>query len=52
VTEENHLTVPAGQVISQNPSGGIKVALGTTVNLVVSKGPLPETTPPEDPPAP
>ncbi|MCB2412628.1 Stk1 family PASTA domain-containing Ser/Thr kinase [Demequina sp. TTPB684] len=49
VTEENHLTVPAGQVISQNPSGGIKVAIGTTVNLVVSKGPLPVTTEPAPP---
>ncbi len=31
-------TVPFGQVISQDPHGGSKVARGTTVNLVVSNG--------------
>ncbi|NYI39987.1 Stk1 family PASTA domain-containing Ser/Thr kinase [Demequina lutea] len=31
--------VPIGNVISQNPSAGIQVALNTTVTLTVSKGP-------------
>jgi len=55
VTEQNSATIPSGQVISQNPSGGIKVAIGTTVTITVSKGPLPVTTPdpePEPEPAP
>jgi hypothetical protein len=30
--------VPAGNVISQNPSGGVSVPVGSTVNLVVSLG--------------
>jgi serine/threonine-protein kinase len=39
VKEESSLTVPDGTVISQNPSGGIKVAIGTTVTITVSTGP-------------
>ncbi len=38
-------TVPAGQVISQNPSANISVAVGTSVALVISKGPEPVVTP-------
>ena len=46
VEEENSLTVDSGEVISQNPSGGIKVAIGTTVTITVSTGgPLSTTTP-------
>ncbi|MBI3801634.1 MAG: VCBS repeat-containing protein, partial [Deltaproteobacteria bacterium] len=37
----NSTTVPAGQVISQNPAAGTSVALGSAVNLVVSQGPPP-----------
>jgi serine/threonine-protein kinase len=39
VNEESSLTVADGTVISQNPSGGIKVAIGTTVTITVSTGP-------------
>jgi beta-lactam-binding protein with PASTA domain/predicted Ser/Thr protein kinase len=38
VTFQTSETVPFGQVISQDPHGGSKVARGTTVALVVSKG--------------
>lgn len=41
VTQQSSLTVPSGQVISQNPSAGIKVAIGTTVTITVSSGPAP-----------
>ncbi len=41
-------TVPVGHLISQSPSGGQSVALGSVVNLVVSAG---ETTPPAPNPA-
>ncbi|WP_455366909.1 PASTA domain-containing protein, partial [Kaarinaea lacus] len=34
-------TVPAGNVISQTPAGGIEVTAGSVVNLVVSSGPAP-----------
>ena len=38
-------SVPSGQVISQNPSAGIQVAIGTTVTITVSTGPAsPPTT--------
>jgi Neuraminidase (sialidase) len=43
VTQQFSSTVPAGQVISQNPAAGASVASGAAVSLVVSKGP--ETTP-------
>ncbi|MFC1762062.1 PASTA domain-containing protein [Planctomycetota bacterium] len=36
-----HATVPLGQVISQNPTGGSTANVGDAVNLVVSKGPSP-----------
>jgi len=49
VSQEPSLTVPSGKVISQNPSGGIKVAIGTTVTITVSTGPLPTPTPPPAP---
>ncbi|HOH49649.1 MAG TPA: PASTA domain-containing protein, partial [Candidatus Hydrogenedentes bacterium] len=45
VTEVNSGTVPAGQVISQNPAAGLMVADGTPVNLVVSKGGTTVTVP-------
>ena len=35
----NSETVPAGQVISQNPAAGVKLAKGSAVDLVVSSGP-------------
>ena len=37
-------TVPAGNVISQNPSGGASVGLGSSVSLVVSLGAAPDDT--------
>jgi len=39
VTEQFNDTVPAGQVITQNPVAGASVAEGSSVALVVSKGP-------------
>jgi membrane peptidoglycan carboxypeptidase len=42
-------TVPAGRVISQDPSGG-KAEPGSTVKLVVSTGPPVVDPPPVDPP--
>src|SRR5206468_10363171 len=38
VTSANSTTVPAGSVISQNPTGGTMVAPGSAVNLVISLG--------------
>jgi len=35
---EYHNTVPAGTVISQSPTGGTDVDIGTTVNILVSLG--------------
>ncbi len=40
-------TVPAGEVIDQNPQGGTEVDEGSTVNLEVSLGPDPSTIPAE-----
>ena len=45
VTQQASSTVPAGTVISQNPTAGAAVALGARVNLVVSAGPAPVTVP-------
>ena len=39
VTQEYSESVPAGRVISQDPPAGQEVASGTTVDLVVSRGP-------------
>jgi serine/threonine-protein kinase len=38
-------TVPAGEVIEQNPRPGVQVASGTAVNLAISKGPEPSPSP-------
>jgi eukaryotic-like serine/threonine-protein kinase len=38
VTFASSETVPFGEVVSQNPGGGSKVARGSTIALVVSKG--------------
>ena len=40
VTTANSDTVPAGNVISQDPAGGTPVVLGTAVDLVISLGPV------------
>ena len=45
VTTQNDPSVPAGDVISQNPAGGSSVAEGSAVDLVVSLGPAPVTVP-------
>ena len=45
VTTASSDTVPAGDVISQNPAGGASVAPGTAVDLVVSAGPAPVLVP-------
>ena len=39
VTTANHATVPAGDVISQNPLGDTLADISSTVDLVVSSGP-------------
>ncbi len=39
VTEQASSTVPVGNVISQDPSGGFFAPAGSTINLVVSSGP-------------
>ncbi|WP_368252398.1 Stk1 family PASTA domain-containing Ser/Thr kinase [Enterococcus sp. 2201sp1_2201st1_B8_2201SCRN_220225] len=41
-TEEYSKDVPEGQVISTSPEAGSKVAIGSSVSLVVSKGKEPE----------
>ena len=45
VTQQSSATVPAGNVISQNPSAGDSVAAGSAVNLVVSTGPASVSVP-------
>lgn len=49
VTQEASTTVASGSVISQTPSAGTQVAVGSAVNLVVSSGP--PAAPPTPPPA-
>lgn len=44
-TEEYSEDVPTGQVISTSPKAGSKVAIGSTVSLVISKGKEPEAEP-------
>ncbi|MCF7954780.1 MAG: DUF6288 domain-containing protein [Phycisphaerae bacterium] len=41
VTTASSPTVPAGDVISQNPAGSTSAAIGSSVDLVVSTGPAP-----------
>ena len=36
---------PAGEVISTNPSAGVKVGVGSQVDLVISLGPTPSPSP-------
>ena len=45
VTQQSSATVTAGNVISQNPVAGVGVAAGSSVNLVVSTGPVPTPGP-------
>ncbi len=45
VTQTYHVTVPAGRVISQNPSAGSLEQPGLPVDLVVSQGPEPVAVP-------
>ena len=52
-TEQYDNAVPRRKVISQDPSPGFRVRKGTTVNVVISKGPLlisPPTPSPTPPP--
>lgn len=44
VTEQYSSTVPAGEVMSQNPAAGQKVGEGSAVSITVSKGPEPPAT--------
>jgi RHS repeat-associated protein len=45
VTQQNSLTVPAGNVISQNPLAGATANEGSFVDVVVSLGPVQVTVP-------
>jgi serine/threonine-protein kinase len=40
-----NVTVPAGNVISTNPTAGTKAAKGSSVEILVSTGPATPTTP-------
>jgi serine/threonine-protein kinase len=42
-------TVPAGELIQQNPRPGVQVSSGTAVDLVVSLGPEPSPSPSPSP---
>ncbi len=44
VSEVYSSSIPAGEVISQNPAAGQSVDEGTAVSIVVSKGPEPPST--------
>jgi beta-lactam-binding protein with PASTA domain/subtilisin family serine protease len=44
ITNASSTTVPAGSVISENPTAGTQVAIGSAVALVVSSGPPPVVT--------
>jgi len=39
ITQQYHYAIPAGNVISSEPVAGTKVNAGSTVNLLISKGP-------------
>ncbi len=43
VTYDYSETVPAGYILSQSLTSGVKVVKGSTVNFVISLGPRPET---------
>ncbi len=45
ITQQYSATVPAGQVISQNPAASTSVPPGTAVDLVISSGSEPVTVP-------
>ena len=47
VTTDYSPTVPSGDVISQNPLGGVNVNVGSSVDLVVSLGPPPTVNVPD-----
>ena len=38
VTSQHHESIPEGEVISQNPSGGTSISFGSSVDLIVSIG--------------
>lgn len=41
----NSATVPAGQILTQDPAPGVRVERGTTIFVIVSRGPLLVTVP-------
>src|SRR5262249_9103552 len=45
ITTQSSTTVPAGSVISQNPTAGTQVVINSAVALVVSSGPPPGAVP-------
>ncbi|MEL6301892.1 MAG: PASTA domain-containing protein [Pseudomonadota bacterium] len=45
VTQQSSSSVPAGQIISQNPAAGLQVNAGSAVDLVVSSGPASVSVP-------
>jgi hypothetical protein len=44
LTEQHNGNVAAGEVMSQNPPGGTSLVYGSSVDLVVSLGPVPSVT--------
>ncbi|MFC4409261.1 Stk1 family PASTA domain-containing Ser/Thr kinase [Chungangia koreensis] len=42
VDEKNSDTIPAGQVMDQKPKAGTEIEVGSTVEVVISKGPVEE----------
>lgn len=47
VTYEHSETVPEGRILYQSIPSGTQAVKGTTINFVLSAGPIPETIPPE-----
>ena len=45
IKQESSMTVPAGNVMSQNPTAGVSVMPGSSVALVISRGPQHVTVP-------
>lgn len=52
VSEEYNSSVSKGKVISQDKTAGVTVDVGSAVNIVISKGVEPTTTPPTEKPTP
>lgn len=49
ITQQYNDRVPAGDIISQDPFAGDRVSAGSSINIVVSRGPEPEPDKPDEP---